>query len=133
MRLEFQEADRSYNPIIEPNFDNNALNEFLTDNFKIPNNNLSEITSFIDKDNELKKIIFELPDLIKKEFPQDEIQIRFYDEFKEDELILEVGILSSFDEKTSFEKEKILENRLYDKYNWNSADKLLIIMEYKNG
>lgn len=133
MRLEFQEADRSYNPIIEPNFDNNALSEFLTDNFKIPNNNLSEITSFINKDNELKKIIFELPDLIKKEFPQDEIQIRFYDEFKEDELILEVGIFSSFDEKTSFEKEKILENRLYDKYNWNSADKLLIIMEYKNG
>ena len=78
------------------------------------------------------RILFELPKLIKTEFPNDEIQIRFYEEFKQDELILEIGIFTSFDEKSSFEKEKKLENQLYDKYNWDSADKILIIMEYQN-
>ena len=44
--------------------------------------------------------------------------------------MLEIGIYTSFDEETSFEKEKNLENYLYDNYNWNSSDKLLITMEY---
>lgn len=73
----------------------------------------------------------ELPGLIKKEFPNDEMQIKFYDEFQEYELQLEIGVFTSFDEKTSFEKEKMLENILYDKYDWDSADKILIMMEYK--
>ena len=48
MRLEFQEADRLYGPILEPNSDNNTLGEFLTDNFKIPDDNLNEISKTLD-------------------------------------------------------------------------------------
>ena len=132
MKLEFQKTERIYHPHTDYKFDSNGLTEFLTDNFTIPNDNLKDISSFIDKDEELKRILLELPDLIKKEFPNDKVQIKFYEEFKQDELILEIGIFTSFDEKSSFEKEKKLENALYDKYNWDSADKILIIMEYQN-
>lgn len=131
MELKFQKAENPYVGSSEPKFDNNDIAELIKNNFKIPDNNLDNIISFIEEDNELKKIIFELPSLIKKEFPNDDKQIKFYDEFQEDELMLEVGIFSSFDEKTSFEKEKTLENQLYEKYDWDSADKILILMEYK--
>ncbi|MDO5832020.1 MAG: hypothetical protein Q4Q14_04195 [Methanobrevibacter sp.] len=132
MKLKFQKTERIYYPNTDYKFNSDELTEFLTDNFTIPDDNLNEISCFIDKDKELKRILFELPELIKKEFPNDEIQIRFYEEFKQAELILEIGIFTSFDEKSSFEKEKKLENQLYDKYNWDSADKILIIMEYQN-
>ena len=118
MKLKFQKTERIYYPNTDYKFNSDVLTEFLTDNFTIPDDNLNEISCFIDKDKELKRILFELPELIKKEFPNDEIQIRFYEEFKQDELILEIGIFTSFDEKSSFEKEKKLENQLYDKYNW---------------
>ena len=104
MKLEFQKTERIYHPHTDYKFDSNGLTEFLTDNFTIPDDNLKDISSFIDKDEELKRILLELPDLIKKEFPNDKVQIKFYEEFKQDELILEIGIFTSFDEKTSFEK-----------------------------
>lgn len=132
MKLEFQKVERTYVSNVEHALNNTNILEFIKNNFKIPDDNLKEISSFIKKDSELEKIIFELPNMIKKEFPNDKLQIRFYDEFTEDELILEVGIFTSFGEKTSFEKEKKLENMLYENYGWDSADKVLIIMEYEN-
>ena len=128
MKLEFQKTERIYHTNNDYKFNSNDLTEFLTNNFAIPDENLKDLSCFIDKDDELKRIMLELPSLIKKEFPNDKVQIKFYEEFKQDELILEIGIFTSFDEKTSFEKEKKLENALYDKYNWDSADKILIIM-----
>ncbi|MBQ2666803.1 hypothetical protein [Methanobrevibacter sp.] len=132
MKLEFQKSVPSYTRSVDLKSNNNDLVELIKNNFKIPNNDLDNIISFIDEDEELKKIIFELPSIIRKEFPDDDMQIKFYDEFQESELILEVGIFSSFDEKSSFEKEKSLENNLYEKYDWDSVDKILILMEYEN-
>ena len=125
----FQKTEQIYVPQTEmtPIQD---ISKFVLDCFKIPDNNLEEITSFIKKDKELEKIIYDLPNLIKKEFPKDDIQIKFYDEFQEYELMLEIGIFTSFDEESSFEKEKSLENYLYDNYDWDAVDKVLIIMEY---
>ena len=126
---QFQKTEQTYIPQNKVSLIK-TIDEFIFNNFKLPNDNLKEISSFIKEDNELEKIIYELTDLIKKEFPKDVLQLKFYDEFEEFELILEIGIFTSFDEETSFEKEKNLENYLYDNYNWNSSDKLLITMEY---
>ena len=77
MKLKFQKTERIYYPNTDYKFNSDELTEFLTDNFTIPDDNLNEISCFIGKDKELKRILFELPELIKKEFPNDEIQIRF--------------------------------------------------------
>lgn len=129
MNLKFQKAEQAYCPNVEPEFDNDDIEDFLIENFKIPDNNLNQISSLINEYGELKKIILDLPEMIKKEFPNDEMQIRFYDEFQEYELILEIGIFSSFDEESSFEKEKRLDRLLYDKYDCDAADKIIILME----
>ncbi|WP_298499171.1 hypothetical protein [uncultured Methanobrevibacter sp.] len=126
MKITIKNVKRAAAPNSEPQFENTNLLKLIGDNFKIHGDNPNKIYSFIKKDNELEKIIFDLPNLIKKEFPHDKLQIKF----NETELILEVGIFTSFGEKTSFEKEKKLENQLYDNYNWDSADKILIVMEY---
>ena len=87
MKLEFQKTERIYYPNTEYKF-NNDLTGFLTDNYKIPDDNLKDILCFINKDKELKRIMIELPCFIRKEFPNDEIQIKFFEEFQQDELIL---------------------------------------------
>ena len=130
MMQEFQKAEIPYVPVNEAQLNKKDISEFIVKNYEIPDNDLNNISSFIEQDGELEKIILELPDLIKVEFPNDNIQIRFYEEFREFELLLEIGIFTSFDVDVSFEKEKRLERKLYDLYDWDSADKILIIMEY---
>ncbi|MBQ2654621.1 MAG: hypothetical protein IJF83_13795 [Methanobrevibacter sp.] len=98
-------------------------------NFLIPDNDLERICEFISKDNELEKIIFQLPFLIQREISYDKLQIKFYDEFQEDYLQLEVLISTSTDVVTSLKIEYTLERELYDLFDSNSADKLLVIMQ----
>lgn len=105
------------------------LENFIKENFQIPNNDLERILDFVKSDIGLEKIIFELPRLIKSKLSYDKLQIKFYDEFQNDYLQLEVSIFSSIDVSTSLKLEEMLEHQLYELYDCNSADKILIILE----
>ena len=72
-----------------------------------------------------------MPGLIKTEFAFEKLEIKFYDEFQEDELMLVIGIFTSGDIESSLIKEEKLERKLYQLYNKSSADKLLLIVECK--
>lgn len=129
MIQKFQKAERTFIPSYEQKTNTINLKNFIMKNFQIVDDDLERICEFISKDKQLEKIIFELPHLIQNEVSYDKLQIKFYDEFQEDFLQLEVIILTSLDITTSLKVEDKLEKKLYESYDNNSADKLLIIME----
>ena len=60
-----QKAEQIFIPIKNVETDTLKLKNFISDNFQIPNDNLDIICEFLNKDIELKKIIFQLPDILK--------------------------------------------------------------------
>ena len=127
MIQKFQKAERNFIPEYEQTTITENLEKFIKENFKIPDNDLERICSFIRKDRELEKIIFELPAIVQNKIQYKELQIRLYDEFQNEEYTqLEVIIFADTDVKTSLKLENELENELYD---MESTDKILIIME----
>ena len=129
MIQKFQETERIFVPSYEEKTSTITLEKFITENFQIPNDDLKKICEFVSHDKELEKIIFELPNLIQKEITYDKLQIKFYEEFQEDYLQLEVNIFTSIDTIISLKIEDRLEQRLYELFESNSADKILLIME----
>jgi hypothetical protein len=129
MIQKFQETERIFVPSYEEKTSTITLEKFITENFQIPNDDLKKICEFVSHDRELEKIIFELPNLIQKEITYEKLQIKFYEEFQEDYLQLEVNIFTSIDTITSLKIEDLLEHRLYELFESNSADKILLIME----
>lgn len=129
MIQKFQETERIFIPSYEEKTSTITLEKFIKENFQIPNDDLKKICEFVSHDKELEKIIFELPNLIQKEITYDKLQIKFYEEFQEDYLQLEVNIFTSIDTLISLEIEDRLEQRLYELFESNSADKILLIME----
>ena len=129
MIQKFQETERIFIPSYEEKTSTITLEKFIKENFQIPNDDLKKICEFVSHDKELEKIIFELPNLIQKEITYEKLQIKFYEEFQEDYLQLEVNIFTSIDTITSLKIEDLLEHRLYELFESNSADKILLIME----
>ena len=129
MIQKFQETERIFVPSYEEKTSTITLEKFIKENFQIPNDDLKKICEFVSHDRELEKIIFELPNLIQKEITYEKLQIKFYEEFQEDYLQLEVNIFTSIDTITSLKIEDLLEHRLYELFESNSADKILLIME----
>ena len=129
MIQKFQETERIFIPSYEEKTSTITLENFIKENFQIPNDDLKKICEFVSHDKELEKIIFELPNLIQKEITYDKLQIKFYEEFQEDYLQLEVNIFTSIDTLISLKIEDRLEQRLYELFESNSADKILLIME----
>ena len=129
MIQKFQETERIFIPSYEEKTSTITLEKFIIENFQIPNDDLKKICEFVSHDKELEKIIFELPNLIQKEITYDKLQIKFYEEFQEDYLQLEVNIFTSIDTLISLKIEDRLEQRLYELFESNSADKILLIME----
>ena len=58
-----QKAEQIFTPIKNVETDTLKLKNFISDNFQIPNDNLDIFCEFINQDIELKKIIFQLPDI----------------------------------------------------------------------
>ncbi|WP_405305758.1 hypothetical protein [Methanobrevibacter sp.] len=129
MIQKFQETERIFIPSYEEKTSTITLEKFIIENFQIPNDDLKKICEFVSNDTELEKIIFELPNLIQSEINYDKLQIKFYEEFQEDYLQLEINIFTSIDTITSLKIEDLLEQRLYELFESNSADKILLIME----
>lgn len=129
MIQKFQKAEQLFIPNNEETISTIDLEKFIIEHFQIPDNDLERISKFISQDNELEKIIFELQNLIKSKISYDKLQIKFYDEIQEDYLQLEVNIFTTMNIETSLKLEDELEQQLYELYDCNSADKILIIME----
>ena len=129
MIQKFQEAEQIFIPSYEKATGTQDLKTFITENFQLPDNDLERICEFIIQDSELEKIILEIPTLIKSKIAYDKLQIKFYDEFQEDELILEVTAFSSIDFNTLLKKEDEFIHILYNDYSEESADKILIFIE----
>ena len=129
MIQKYQKAERIFAPSnnIKNTYDN--LEKFMIENFQIPDNDLKRICQFIRKDNTLEKIIYDLPRLIQSEISYNRLQIKFYDEFQDDELVLEVTAFSSLNIENILKKEDELIHRLYENYSEKSADKILIFIE----
>lgn len=129
MIQKFQKAERIFNPTYKEKTNTIDLETFIMKNFQTPDNDLKRICEFIRQDLEFERIVYNLPDLIKKEIQYDKLHIKFYDEFQDEYLRLEVHIITSIDIAVSLEIEYELEQELYGLYEKNSADKLLLIME----
>lgn len=129
MIKKFQKSERIFISSNEIQNSNKSLNEFITENFELPDNNLNQINSFIKQDINLEKLIFDLPQLIQNEVTYQKIQIKFYDEFQDDEMILEITVFSRLNIEDMLKKEDEFIHILYDKYPEKSADKVLIFIE----
>ena len=129
MIQKFQESERIFIPTDKIKNSTRTLEKFITENFELPDNNLKQINSFIKQDRDLENLIYDLPQLIKKEMTYQKMQIKFFDEFQDDELILEITVFSrlKIDEILNYEDAFI--HRLYEKYPEKSADKVLIFIE----
>ena len=129
MIQKYQKAERIFAPSnnIKNTYDN--LEKFMIENFQIPDNDLKRICQFIREDNNLEKIIYDLPRLIQSEISYNRLQIKFYDEFQDDELVLEVTAFSSLNIENILKKEDEIIHRLYENYSEKSADKILIFIE----
>lgn len=125
----FQRSEQIFIPGNDFKTSTESLKDFIEMNFLIPDNDLERICDFASHDSGLEKIIFELPALIQSEISYEKLEIRFFSEFQDDFLQLEVGIFSSSDVNVSLKKEEVLEHKLYDLYPSDSADKVLLIME----
>lgn len=106
------------------------LETFLNQNFKFPSDNFKEIANFINKDNELKKLIYALPNEISSKFPYNEISLNFMKETDPSEKILEIVILSDLDEKILLEKEDLLSDEIIDKYPKTILEYIILVEPY---
>ena len=125
----FQETEHVFVPADIKTTSTENLKNFITKYFQIPDNDLERICWFIRTDCELEKIIYDLPSLIQKEIPYKLLQMKFYNEFQEEFLRLEIHIMTLVDFTVSLEIEYQLEQKLYELYNSNSVDKILLMME----
>lgn len=125
-----QKTERTFIPQSHRKTSAINLENFITENFEIPDNDLERICKFITRDNNLEKIILNLPRMIQSEITYERLLIKFYEEFQEDYLQLEVSIITSIDIAHSLKIEEKLEQKLYELYDLNSADKILLIMDW---
>ena len=129
MIQKYQKAERIFAPSNNIKNTYGNLEKFIIENFQIPDNDLKRICQFIREDNNLEKIIYDLPRLIQSEISYNRLQIKFYDEFQDDELVLEVTAFSSLNIENILKKEDEIIHRLYENYSEKSVNKILIFIE----
>lgn len=129
MIQKYQKAERIFAPSNNIKNTYGNLEKFIIENFQIPDNDLKRICQFIREDNNLEKIIYDLPRLIQSEISYNRLQIKFYDEFQDDEVVLEITAFSSLNIENILKKEDKIIHRLYENYSEKSADKILIFIE----
>ena len=109
---------------------NEKLKSFLKQEFEFPSKNLDEINQFINKDNELKKIIYDLPKEISSKLPYNKISLDFMKETDPSEKILEIVIYSRFDEEILLKKEDMISDKLIDKYPKTTLEYIILVEPY---
>ena len=129
MIQKFQKAERIFIPTVNENKSTENLKNFIIDNFQIPDDDLERICEFIRKDGELVQIILKLPRIIQNEISYNKLQIKFFDEFQDDELVLEVTAFSSLEYDKLLDIEDDFIHKLYDEFEEESVDKIIIFIE----
>lgn len=129
-RLEMQiPQENTYIGLVNTQNINTGLEEFLKKHYKFPSNNIHDIKNFISEDNELEKIIYGLPKIISKEFPQSPILLDFTQFSLPNENILEIVIKSQYDGETTSNKKDIILDKLFTKYS-KTTNEYSISMEF---
>ena len=128
-RLEMQipQGNRQAGTTIMPKQEEN-LDEFLKSHFNFPSNNANQIQEFICKDFEMERIIHDLPKIIAKEFPNDDLSIDFADNERKE---IDVTIFTKLNGKLSSDKQDLIEEELFNNYSWNAVNKILVCVEFE--
>ena len=129
-RLEMQiPQENTFIGLVNTTNINTGLEEFLKKHYKFPSNNLKDIKNFIIEDDELEKIIYGLPKIISKEFPQCPILLDFTEYSLPNEDVLEILIKSQYDGETTSSKKDIILNKIFTKYS-KTKNEYYISMEF---
>lgn len=115
-------------PVNTPNTDV-KLEKFLNDHFEFPSSNLNDIKNFISEDDELEKIIYGLPEIISKEFPQSPILLDFTQYSFPEDNVLEIVIKSQYDGETTSNKKDIIITKIFTEYS-KTTNEYFISMEF---
>ena len=129
MIQKFQRAEKISISTRNAKYPTKNMKDFIVKNFQIPDDDLERICDFINEDFQLEKIIYDLPALIQSEIHYNCLQIKFYDEFQEDELMLEVTAFTQIDMDSTLKTEEKFIHNLYNNYPEESADKILVFVE----
>jgi hypothetical protein len=92
------------------------LDEFLKTNFEFPSGNLNDICNYISQDAKLERIIFDLPEIISKEFSKSPISLDFMSYTLPDETVLQISIKTPFDGETTSTKKDLIVDELLNNY-----------------
>lgn len=103
------------------------LEKFLKEHFEFPSDNLIEIIGFISEDEELEKIIYDLPDIVSRYLTYDKITFDFMKETDSNEKILEIIIYSNLSENESFQKEDDISNGIIDNYPKTMSEFIILV------
>jgi uncharacterized protein (DUF1697 family) len=131
-KLEMQIPEE--NACNEGNFmpkNNNQLEQFLKNHFEFPSDNLNEIQKFIAQDDELEKIIYDLPQIVSNELVYKKISFDFMKETDASEKILEIVIYSELESKILLQKEDLICDLLIDKYPKTLLKYIILVDPYE--
>ena len=127
----FQNKENTYKSP-DTTFKKQNLEEYITNNFLLPDNDLERICDFIRKDNGLENLIYDLKSIAKTKL--DEIicmKINFYPEFQEVELMLEIEILTNLDFETAHKIEDDINIKIMEIYDDSTTDKFWLYVTDK--
>lgn len=130
-KLEMQTANKTlYKPSQFISSNEGKFLKFLKDNFEFPSKNIKEISLFINEDNELVKIIYNLQGIISSELPYNQITLDFMKETDPHEKILEIIIYSKLNDEKLLLKEDTITDRLINSYPKTSHEYILLVDHY---
>ena len=102
---------------------------FIEKHFEFPSNNSDEINLFINEDAKMKKIIYDLPEIISSELTYSRISLDFMKETDPSEKILEIVVYSTSDEEILLQKEDEISDWIIDNYP-NPKNEYIILVEF---
>lgn len=132
-RLEMQIPQENTYTGLKINENQENMKEFLNQNFKFPSKNMNEINEFTNNDTEMKKMIYELHDVISSELEYDTISIDFMKETDPSEKILEITIYSELESKILLHKEDLICDKLIDKFPKTENEYIILVEPYERG
>ena len=101
--------------------------EFIEKHFEFPSNNSYEINLFINDDAEMKKIIYDLPEIIPSQLTCSRISLDFMKETDSSEKILEIVVYSTSDEETLLQKEDEISDWIIDNYPKPTIEYIILV------
>ena len=103
------------------------LNEFLLNHFDFPDDNFDEILNFISGDEEMVRMIFDVPDIFLREGLTSKPMLNFMGYCDPGEVILEIQIFSQFDIDKTIEIDDSVLNFCIHNYNVRNDYVLMVV------